>query len=124
MDHLALDDVLGADPAELEGDQSAQQAGEIVRIILEAGHCCVSSFSLVAASASHHSINARKMGLVLPWSARAYFAGWADQQVVELSLQLDDFGLGGLSTPLGLSSGGCLLITSLAIPAGDLLDLL
>ena len=70
VDYLALDDVLGADPTELEGDQSAQQAGEIIGIILEAGHCCVSSFSLVAASASHHSINARKMGLVLPWSAQ------------------------------------------------------
>ena len=64
------------------------------------------------------------MGLALPWSARAYFAGWADQQVVELSFQLDDFGLGGLSTTLGLSSGGRFLITSLAIPAGGLLDLL
>ena len=47
-----------------------------------------------------------------------------DQQVVELSFQLDDFGLGGLSTTLGLSSGGRFLITSLAIPAGGLLDLL
>ena len=28
--HLALDDVLGADPTELEGDQSANQAHEIV----------------------------------------------------------------------------------------------
>ena len=37
---------------------------------------------------------------------------------------MDDFGLGGLSTTLGLSSGGCFLITSLAIPAGGLLDLL
>ena len=34
------------------------------------------------------------------------------------------FGLGGLSTTLGLSGGGCFLITSLAIPAGGLLDLL
>ena len=37
---------------------------------------------------------------------------------------MDDFGLGGLSTTLGLSSGGRFLITSLAIPAGGLLDLL
>lgn len=47
-----------------------------------------------------------------------------DQQVVELSLQLDNFGLGGLSTVLGLSSGGRFLVASLAIPAGGLLDLL
>lgn len=65
VDDLALDDVLGADPAELEGDQGGDQADQEIEIIDPSFHG-VTSF----ASTSHHSMKARRIGLVLPWSAQ------------------------------------------------------